>query len=65
MWLGDGLVRIVAGPLAKNYPGVACGALLDRRTRCFLLQHHIARSLALPIPIAHGDEFLEVSVRER
>ena len=44
--------RVVAGPLEENYPVIACGAHLDRRTG--LLQHHIARSLALPFPVAHG-----------
>ena len=35
--MGDGLVRVVAGPLEENYPVIACGAFLDRRTRSCLL----------------------------
>ena len=31
--LGDGLVTVVAGPVEENYPVIAWGAFLDRRTR--------------------------------
>ena len=45
----------VAGPFGENNPVIACGALLDGWTDYCLLRHHIVRSLALSIPVAHGD----------